>query len=77
MDDRSNISDAADRLIAKFIERLSPEPVCDTCVAARLDVADLETVARATLELAGMGGFERSKLACSLCGDIRMTTRRR
>jgi len=63
--------------IEKFVVRLSPEPVCDDCIAERLELDDPVDAAHAAHELAGMGGFERGKCACSLCGETRMTIRRR
>lgn len=68
---------AAFQDIEKFVGRLSPEPVCDDCIAERLNLGNPADAAHAAHELAGMGGFERGKSACSLCGEIRMTTRRR
>jgi hypothetical protein len=63
--------------IEKFVGRLSPEPVCDDCITERLKLGNPADAAHAAHELAGMGGFERGKCACSLCGETRMTTRRR
>jgi hypothetical protein len=76
MDDTAILFDADANLVAKFIGRLSPEPICDSCIADRLDILK-DAAARAAHGLAGLGGFERSKAACSLCGETRMTTRRR
>ena len=73
MNDKSVILES----VAKFVGRLAPEPVCDDCIARRLDIADFDGAAQASQELAGMSAYERSKTACSLCGEIRMTTRRR
>lgn len=64
-------------LVRGFIERLSPEPVCDDCIAARLRLSDTSLANKKTRELAGMGGFERMHHVCSLCGAPRKVIRRR
>jgi len=56
--------------IERLVTRLSPAPVCDTCIAERLALAPDMDVHRATGELVGAHGFERRKDACSLCGTI-------
>jgi hypothetical protein len=60
--------------IAKFIERLAPDPVCDDCVAERLELPE-EDAGRAALELAATNAFERRRGACTLCGRAMLTTR--
>lgn len=63
--------------VGKFIGRLSPAPVCDDCVASRLDLSTRQKVASVIRELVGSGGFERGKESCSLCGELRMVTWRK
>jgi len=60
-----------------LIERLSPEPVCDECVAERLQLATISQANKKTRELAGSHGFERKLDVCSLCGAPRTVIRRR
>jgi hypothetical protein len=62
--------------VARLISRLSPEPVCDDCVANRLDLSVRQHANHKTRELAGTNGFERRKDICSLCGATKLVTRR-
>ncbi|WP_454798669.1 hypothetical protein [Novosphingobium lindaniclasticum] len=63
--------------IEKLVSRLSPEPVCDDCIAQTLGLSPCEHTQQAARELLGTGGFERSKDTCSLCGEVRLVTRQR
>ena len=65
----------ADRVRA-LIERLAPEPVCDDCIAERLELTVRQGANHATRELAGGDGFERKLAACSLCGATKKVIRR-
>nr|WP_294814699.1 hypothetical protein [uncultured Sphingomonas sp.] len=62
--------------IRKLIERLAPDPVCDDCIAERLQVADVQAAGAATRALAGAARFERRRDSCTLCGVTKPTTRR-
>jgi hypothetical protein len=62
--------------IRKLIERLTPEPVCDDCIAERLQIGDPQAVSITTNELAGSNRFERRRDVCTLCDVERLTTRR-
>jgi hypothetical protein len=64
-------------MVRGFIERLSPEPVCDDCIAERLRLSATSQANKTTRELAGMNGFERKRDVCSLCGAPRTVIRRR
>ena len=57
--------------VSGFIERLSPEPVCDDCIVDRLALTDSDDVANRTRQLAGSGGFEIRRGACALCGEMK------
>jgi len=61
--------------IRRLIERLSPEPICDACIAVRLKLKDDEPVEQHAHEFVGTQGFERRIDACSLCGEVRKVTR--
>jgi len=63
--------------IEKLVSRLSPEPVCDDCIAQTLGLSPLEDAEQTSRELLGTGGFERSKDTCSLCGEVKLVTRQR
>ena len=60
-----------------LIERLSPEPVCDECIAEQLQLSATSQANKKTRELASTSGFERKLDVCSLCGAPRTVTRRR
>jgi hypothetical protein len=60
--------------IEAFIGRLSPEPVCDACVAERLFVPETEVQACAH-GLAGTRGYKRDAASCVLCATQQITTR--
>ena len=62
--------------MGKLIERLAPDPVCDDCIADRLELADRQDAGIAANELAGTSQFERRRDACVLCGITKPTTRR-
>jgi hypothetical protein len=59
-----------------LISPLSPEPVCDTCVAERLSLASTQAANFKVREVAGSGGYERRRDICSLCFNERLVTRR-
>jgi hypothetical protein len=58
------------------IERLSPAPVCDDCIAERLGLRLPQHANHKTRERAGQGGFERRIDGCSLCGATRKVIQR-
>ncbi len=60
-----------------LVERLSPEPVCDECIAGRLGLASTSQANKKSRELAGTNGFERKLDVCSLCGAPRTVIRLR
>jgi hypothetical protein len=62
--------------VRALIARLSPEPICDDCIADKLDLSVRQHANRKTRELAGEGGFERTKGECGLCRATKLVTRR-
>jgi hypothetical protein len=62
--------------VSRFVTRLSPEPVCDDCIAERLGLPVRQHASHQTRELAGANGFIRSKGACSLCGATKLVIAR-
>jgi hypothetical protein len=60
-----------------LIDRLSPEAICDDCVAERLELNVRQHANHKTRELAGSGGYERTKDRCSFCGEDKLVVRRR
>lgn len=61
--------------VRRFIARLAPGAVCDDCIAERLGLSLRQHANHKTRELAGSGGFERHKGACSLCGADKLVIR--
>ncbi len=62
--------------VRKLVSRLSPDPVCDDCIAEKLGLSVRQHANHKTRELAGSGGFERAKGRCSLCGADKLVIRR-
>ena len=62
--------------VRAFVSRLSPEAVCDDCIAERLGLSVRQHANHKTRELAGAGGFERSRAQCSLCGADKLVIRK-
>jgi len=58
-----------------LIERLAPQPICDECVAEKLDLPWMAQANQAARELAG-DGFERRSDICTICGGPRVVTRK-
>lgn len=62
--------------VRAFVSRLSPEAVCDDCIAERLKLSIRQHANHKTRELAGSGGFNRRRGPCSLCGRDKLVTRK-
>lgn len=62
--------------VSGLIERLSPEPVCDACIAERLELEGSDDVPNRTRQLAGSGGFEIMRGECALCGETKLVSRK-
>ena len=58
-----------------LIERLSPEPICDDCIAERLELSLRQHANHKTRELAGTQGFERCMEPCAICGATKLVIR--
>ncbi len=63
--------------VERFVTRLSPEPVCDDCIAEKLNLSVRQHANHKTRGLAGSNGFERRKDVCSLCGGTKLVISRR
>ena len=61
--------------VRRFVERLSPHPVCDDCIAERLALSVRQHANHKTRELAGEQGFERVLAPCVLCGAAKKVIR--
>lgn len=61
----------------KLIDRLAPMPVCDDCLAERLNLSVRQHANHQTRALAGNAGYERRKDICSRCFGERLVIRRR
>jgi hypothetical protein len=62
--------------VRALIDRLSPEPICDDCIADRLKLSVRQHASHKTRELAGSNGFERRKDICSMCFGEKLVIRR-
>ena len=62
--------------VRAFIDRLSPSPACDDCIAERLSLTVRQHANQKTRMLAGSGGFERRRDICSLCFGDKLVIRR-
>jgi hypothetical protein len=61
--------------VKALIVRLSPQAVCDDCIAERLNLSVRQHANHQTRELSGSAGFERRKAECSLCGATKLVIR--
>lgn len=62
--------------VRALIERLSPEAICDDCIAERLALTVRQHANHKTRELAGSDGFERRLDPCVICGATKKVIRR-
>lgn len=62
--------------VRALIDRLSPSPICDDCVAEKLGLSVCQHANHKTRELAGSNGFERRRDICSICFGEKLVTRR-
>lgn len=53
--------------VKALIERISPEAICDDCVADKLGLTVRQHANHKTRELAGSGGFRRRRNVCGFC----------
>jgi hypothetical protein len=63
--------------VSALIERLSPAPICDDCIARTLGLSVRQHANHKTRELAGMGGFERGVDRCAMCDGEKKAIRLR
>jgi hypothetical protein len=61
--------------VRAFVVRLAGEPVCDDCIAEKLDLTVRQHANHKTRELCGEPGFDRSKDTCALCGGTKLVIR--
>jgi hypothetical protein len=62
--------------VRALILRLSPQAVCDDCIADRLSLSVRQHANHKTRELAGTEGFERRRDRCSLCEGDKLVIRK-
>lgn len=58
--------------VEKLIVRISPEPICDDCIAEKLNLSIRQHANHKTRELAGENGYRRSKDICSICEGTKL-----
>ena len=51
--------------------------ICDDCIANRLDVRARQRSYRKTWDLADVPGRGRGRDACSVCGNLKLVSRRK
>jgi len=61
----------------RLVERLSPAPICDECIAQTIAEPAVDQVQISVREFAIERGFARENDACSLCGQRTMVTTKR
>ena len=54
--------------VRALIVRISPQAICDDCIAEKLHLSVRQHANHKSRELAGSGGFERRKDLCGFCG---------
>lgn len=62
--------------VRALISRLSPAPICDDCVAEKLELTERQQANQKARELAGADRFERRRDICSICYGEKLVTRR-
>jgi len=67
-------SSIADRVEA-LVRRMDGTPLCDECITDRLDLSSMAQASVATSTFSGVGGFERLRERCGLCGEQRHVIR--
>ena len=61
--------------VRRLVQRLSPQPICDDCIADKLELSIRQHANHKTRELADERGFERDKDVCSICGKSKLVIR--
>ncbi|NIZ63095.1 hypothetical protein DL239_19195 [Sedimentitalea sp. CY04] len=59
--------------VIDLVKRISPECICDDCLAEKLELSVRQHANHKTRELEASSGFERSKRACSVCGGWKLS----
>lgn len=59
--------------VRDLVKRISPNCICDDCVAEKLELSVRQHANRKTRELAASSGFDRSKRDCSNCGGWKLS----
>lgn len=55
--------------VAGLVRRMDGTPLCDECIADRLDLPSIAQASVVTSSASGTGGFERLRGPCGLCGE--------
>ncbi|MEJ5979119.1 hypothetical protein WG901_20875 [Novosphingobium sp. PS1R-30] len=63
--------------VKRLVERLAPTQVCAPCIAERVEGPNLEEIGLALSELAAAREFERDNADCGICGEHRLTIRKK
>ena len=63
-------------VVRRWVDRLAPTPVCDDCLAERIEMARPEDIGPAVGELAAARDFVRERGTCGLCNEVRLVIRK-
>lgn len=55
--------------VAGLVRRMDGTPLCDECIADRLDLSSIAQASVVTSSASGTRGFERLRGPCGLCGE--------
>jgi recombinational DNA repair protein (RecF pathway) len=62
--------------VKNMIARLSPNGICDDCLANGVKLEKRADARAFSRQLLGTGGFERRKDQCCMCGSTKQVTRK-
>ena len=60
-----------------MVKRLSPEPLCISCIGESLEASEQAELALVVFEIVGQSDFMSDRGACSLCNEVRRIVRHR
>ena len=62
--------------VRNLIGAMSPEAICDDCIAKRLELSVRQHANHKTRELSNGPAFDRRRGSCSVCGSVKLVIRR-
>ena len=61
--------------VRSLIARLSPEGICDECLAGLAELTKRSDAGNLARQFVGHGGYQRSRDQCCMCQQTRQVTR--